>query len=181
MGCYRVVRSFVLSASQLLPCDPCPGWSSATTLPCLPDRVTRPFTAIGLCRRVSQNPSSQQTSYKTSSPETETAQQDKETASESLTDTDFLTVYGNSLIRGSGATSPETMPRHVHLPTEWRSKAAIFFQTRSRAAKEPLPLLVGSSTRLFSSPPPRPPQRFHTTCSQTVRPVVNMVVNAHLQ
>ncbi|XP_055483761.1 uncharacterized protein C12orf42 homolog [Psammomys obesus] len=144
-----------------------------------PGRVSRPFTAIGLCRRASQNASCQQTSSKTSS--SQTKQQDKETASELLTNTDFLTVCGSSLTRGSGATSPERIPRNPHLPTEWRSKAAFFFRTRSRAAKEPLPLLVGSPTRLFSSPAPRPPQRFHTTCSQTVRPVVNMVVNAHLQ
>nr|XP_021483143.1 uncharacterized protein C12orf42 homolog [Meriones unguiculatus] len=140
-----------------------------------PGRVSRPFTAIGLCRRASQNASYQQTSSKTSS--SQTKQQDKETASGPPTNTDFLTVCGSSLTRGSGAASPERIPRNLHLPTEWRSKAALFFHTRSRAAKEPLPLLVGSPTRLFSSPAPRPPQRFHTTCSQTVRPVVN----AHLQ
>ncbi|OBS77798.1 hypothetical protein A6R68_19813, partial [Neotoma lepida] len=48
------------------------------------------------------------------------------------------------------------------------------------SSKEPLPLLVGSSTRLFSkklmkvcaSAAPRPPQRGLTTCSQPLsRPV----------
>ncbi|XP_051028715.1 uncharacterized protein C12orf42 homolog [Acomys russatus] len=148
------------------------------------DPVLRPFTAIGLCSSASQNSSSQQINCKTSS---EAVQQDKASASASasasgpLTHRDFLSVYGNALARGTRTF--EMTPKHLQTPTERRAKAAIAFHVP--AAKEPLPLLVGSSTHLFSkklmkarsSAAPRPPRCFHTACSQTLsRPVVN----AHL-
>lgn len=138
--------------------------------------VMRPFTAIGLCRSLSQN-SSQPISCRTS----ETVQQDKVSASESPTQTDSLTVCGSALGRGVAATTtptPETPCKHPH-HTERRPKAISF---PSRVVSEPLPLLVGSSTRLFSkklmkacsSVAPRPPRDFHKACSQTLsKPVVN--------
>ncbi|EDL21453.1 uncharacterized protein C12orf42 homolog isoform X5 [Mus musculus] len=140
----------------------------------------RPFTAIGLCRSVSQNYSSQPISCKTS----ETVQEDKATASGSPTQTDSLTVCGSALGRGAVAITPETTLKHPHLPTERRPKAVISFP--ARVVKEPLPLLVGSSTRLFSkklmkacsSVAPRPPQDFHKACSQSLsKPVVNTHTN----
>ncbi|XP_031205632.1 uncharacterized protein C12orf42 homolog isoform X2 [Mastomys coucha] len=138
--------------------------------------VMRPFTAIGLCRSVSQNSSSQPISCKIS----ETVQQDKAAASGSPTQTDSLTVCGSALGRGTVAITPETPLKHPHLPTERRPKATISFP--ARVVKEPLPLLVGSSTRLFSkklmkacsSAAPRPPRDFRKACSQSLsKPVVN--------
>ncbi|XP_021030452.1 uncharacterized protein C12orf42 homolog isoform X2 [Mus caroli] len=140
----------------------------------------RPFTAIGLCRSVSQSYPSQPISCKTS----ETVQEDKATASGSPTQTDSLTVCGSALGRGAVAITPETTLKHPHLPTERRPKAVISLP--ARVVKEPLPLLVGSSTRLFSkklmkacsSVAPRPPQDFHKACSQSLsKPVVNTHTN----
>jgi hypothetical protein len=156
------------------------GWSSTVALLFLPGPALRPFTAIGLCRSVSQNYSSQPISCKTS----ETVQEDKATASGSPTQTDSLTVCGSALGRGAVAITPETTLKHPHLPTERRPKAVISFP--ARVVKEPLPLLVGSSTRLFSkklmkacsSVAPRPPQDFHKACSQSLsKPVVNTHTN----
>ncbi|XP_028633860.1 uncharacterized protein C12orf42 homolog [Grammomys surdaster] len=138
--------------------------------------VLRPFTAIGLCRSVSQNSSSQPISCKTS----ESVEQDKVAVSGSPTQTDSLTVCGSALGRGAVAITPETPLKHPHLPTERKPKAAISFP--ARAVKEPLPLLVGSSTRLFSkklmkvcsSVAPRPPRDFRKACSQSLsKPVEN--------
>ncbi|KAK7813709.1 hypothetical protein U0070_001415 [Myodes glareolus] len=152
------------------------GWSSTTTLLCLPGPVLRPSTAIGLCRSVKQSCSSPQISCRTSS---ESGQQDKVSFLGSWSNTDSLSIRG----RGLAAITPEVTTKHPHRSTERRSKAASAF--RGHAAKEPLPLLVGSSTHLFpkklmkvcSSAAPRPPRRFHKACSQTLsRPVVT----AHL-
>uniref|UniRef100_A0A8C2MBU1 RIKEN cDNA 1700113H08 gene n=1 Tax=Cricetulus griseus TaxID=10029 RepID=A0A8C2MBU1_CRIGR len=139
----------------------------------------RPFTAIGLCRSISQSSSSQQVSCKTSSESVSSA------ASRSSTNTDSLSICGNALGRGSVAIkiTPAMTPKHPHPPTEHRSKSAGAF--RVCAAKEPLPLIVGCATHLFtrklkkacSSAAPRPPGRFHTACSQTPS---RQVVNAHL-
>ncbi|XP_075810473.1 uncharacterized protein C12orf42 homolog [Microtus pennsylvanicus] len=140
----------------------------------------RPFTAIGLCKSVNQSCSSPKISCRTAS---ESEQQDKMSSSGSWTNTDSLSICGSALGRPLAATTPGMTPKHSHRPTECRSKAASAF--RGHAAKEPLPLLVGSSTHLFpkklmkvcSSAAPRPPQGFHTACSQTLsRPVVT----AHL-
>ncbi|XP_021030454.1 uncharacterized protein C12orf42 homolog isoform X4 [Mus caroli] len=145
-----------------------------------PGPAMRPFTAIGLCRSVSQSYPSQPISCKTS----ETVQEDKATASGSPTQTDSLTVCGSALGRGAVAITPETTLKHPHLPTERRPKAVISLP--ARVVKEPLPLLVGSSTRLFSkklmkacsSVAPRPPQDFHKACSQSLsKPVVNTHTN----
>ncbi|XP_041910194.1 uncharacterized protein C12orf42 homolog [Arvicola amphibius] len=142
--------------------------------------VSRPFTAIGLCRSVNQNYPSVQISCRTSP---ESGQQDKVSCSGFWTNTDSLSICGSALGRGLAAITPVITPKQPHHPTERRSKAASAF--RGRAAKEPLPLLVGSSTHLFpkklmkvcSSAAPRPPRRFHTACSQTLsRPVAT----AHL-
>lgn len=141
----------------------------------------RPFTAIGLCRNLSQN-SSQPISCRTS----ETVQQKKVSASGSPTQTDSLAVCGSALGRGTVATTTrETTCKHLY-HAEWRPKAAISSlspsPSPSRVVKEPLPLLVGSSTRLFSkklmkacsSVAPRPHRDFHRACSQTLsKPVVN--------
>ncbi|CAO2581310.1 Uncharacterized protein C12orf42, partial [Lemmus lemmus] len=138
--------------------------------------VLRPFSAIGLCRSINQSCSSQQISWRTS---LESGQQDKASSLGSWTNTDSLNICGSALGRGLAAITREMTHKHPHRPTEHRSKAASAF--RGRAAKEPLPLLVGSSTHLFpkklmkvcSSAVPRPPRRFHTACSQTLsRPVV---------
>ncbi|XP_038936432.1 uncharacterized protein C12orf42 homolog isoform X2 [Rattus norvegicus] len=143
--------------------------------------VMRPFTAIGLCRNLSQN-SSQPISCRTS----ETVQQKKVSASGSPTQTDSLAVCGSALGRGTVATTTrETTCKHLY-HAEWRPKAAISSlspsPSPSRVVKEPLPLLVGSSTRLFSkklmkacsSVAPRPHRDFHRACSQTLsKPVVN--------
>ncbi|KAM7328016.1 hypothetical protein ACRRTK_012108 [Alexandromys fortis] len=142
--------------------------------------VLRPFTAIGLCRSVNQSCSSLQISCRTAS---ESGQQDKMSSSGSWTNTDSLSICGSALGRRLAAITPGMTPKHSHRPTERRSKAASAFH--GHAAKEPLPLLVGSSTHLFpkklmkvcSSAAPCPPRRFHTACSQTLsRPVVT----AHL-
>lgn len=147
----------------------------------------RPFTAIGLCRSVSQNYSSQPISCKTSETVQEdkaTVQEDNVTASGSPTQIDSLTVCGSALGRGAVARTPETTLKHPHLPTERRPKAVISFP--ARVVQEPLPLLVGSSTRLFSkklmkacsSVAPRPPRDFHKACSQSLsKPVVNTHTN----
>ncbi|CAO2581311.1 Uncharacterized protein C12orf42, partial [Lemmus lemmus] len=141
-----------------------------------PGPVLRPFSAIGLCRSINQSCSSQQISWRTS---LESGQQDKASSLGSWTNTDSLNICGSALGRGLAAITREMTHKHPHRPTEHRSKAASAF--RGRAAKEPLPLLVGSSTHLFpkklmkvcSSAVPRPPRRFHTACSQTLsRPVV---------
>ncbi|CAH7322045.1 1700113H08Rik [Phodopus roborovskii] len=150
--------------------------------------VLRPFTAIGLCKSISQSSSSPQIICKIPS---ESVQQEKVTASRSstssTTNTDSLSICGSALGRGLVAVTPEMIPKHPHSPTERRSKAASTY--RVQVAKEPLPLLVGCSSHLFSkklmkvcsSAAPRPPRRFHTACSETLsRPVVNAVVNAHL-
>uniref|UniRef100_A0A8C2MCG7 RIKEN cDNA 1700113H08 gene n=1 Tax=Cricetulus griseus TaxID=10029 RepID=A0A8C2MCG7_CRIGR len=144
-----------------------------------PGPALRPFTAIGLCRSISQSSSSQQVSCKTSSESVSSA------ASRSSTNTDSLSICGNALGRGSVAIkiTPAMTPKHPHPPTEHRSKSAGAF--RVCAAKEPLPLIVGCATHLFtrklkkacSSAAPRPPGRFHTACSQTPS---RQVVNAHL-
>lgn len=173
-------RFSFLSPSQLLACGPCPGWSWTTTQLCLPGPVLRPFTAIGLCRNINQSCSSPQISCRTASG---SGQQDKMSSSGSWTNTDSLSICGSALGRRWAAITPGMTPKHSHRPTERRSKAASAFY--GHAAKEPLPLLVGSSTHLFpkklmkvcSSAAPRPPRRFHTACSQTLsRPVVT----AHL-
>lgn len=142
--------------------------------------MLRPFTAIGLCRNVNQSCSSPQISCRTAS---ESGQQDKMSSSGSWTNTDSLSICGSALGRRLAAITPGMTPKHSHRPTERGSKATSAFC--GHAAKEPLPLLVGSSTHLFpkklmkvcSSAAPRPPRRFHTACSQTLsRPVVT----AHL-
>ncbi|XP_076775293.1 uncharacterized protein C12orf42 homolog [Arvicanthis niloticus] len=138
--------------------------------------VLRPFTAIGLCRSVSQNSSSQPVSCKTS----ESVEQDKVAPSGSPTQTDSLTVCGSALGRGAVAITPETPLKHPHLLNERKPKTATSFP--ARVVKEPLPLLVGSSTRLFSkklmkvcsSVAPRPPRDFGKASSQSrSKPVVN--------
>ncbi|XP_059101356.1 uncharacterized protein C12orf42 homolog isoform X1 [Peromyscus eremicus] len=139
--------------------------------------VLRPFTAIGLCRSTSQNSFSPQITYRTS---VEPEQQNQAAASRSWTNTDSLSVRGSAIGRGLVAVTPEMTPKHPHTAKEHRSETALTF--RGRAAKEPLPMLVGSSTHLFSrklmkvcsSAAPRPPRRSLTACSQTLsRPVVN--------
>ncbi|XP_036025399.1 uncharacterized protein C12orf42 homolog [Onychomys torridus] len=142
--------------------------------------VLRPFTAIGLCRSTSQNSFSPQINYKTS---LESEQQNQVAASRSWTNTDSLSVRGSAIGRGLVAVTPEMTPKHSHIAKEHRSETALAF--RGRAAQEPLPMLVGSSTHLFSrklmkvcsSAAPRPPRGSLRACSQTLsRPVVN----AHL-
>uniref|UniRef100_A0A8C8VZ63 RIKEN cDNA 1700113H08 gene n=1 Tax=Peromyscus maniculatus bairdii TaxID=230844 RepID=A0A8C8VZ63_PERMB len=139
--------------------------------------VLRPFTAIGLCRSTSQNSFSPQITYKTS---LEPEQRNQVAASRSWTSTDSLSVRGSAIGRGLAAVTPEMTPKHPYTAKEHRLETVLDF--RGRAAKEPLPMLVGSPTHLFSrklmkacsSAAPRPPRRSLTACSQTLsRPVVN--------
>ncbi|XP_050001490.1 uncharacterized protein C12orf42 homolog [Alexandromys fortis] len=173
---YSVNTIFLEAAGRHIPLQNHPlGKSKGDSGP-----VLRPFTAIGLCRSVNQSCSSLQISCRTAS---ESGQQDKMSSSGSWTNTDSLSICGSALGRRLAAITPGMAPKHSHRPTERRSKAASAFH--GHAAKEPLPLLVGSSTHLFpkklmkvcSSAAPCPPRRFHTACSQTLsRPVVT----AHL-
>lgn len=142
---------------------------------CLPGPVMRPFTALGLCRSVSQNSFPQQINCKTSS---EAMKRDKASAWVPRAQTASPAICGNTFARGTRTRG--ITPKQPYPFSDRRSKAAVTFHVPE--AKEPLPLLVGSSPRLFSkklmkvcSPAsPRPLQRFHTACSQTLaRPEVN--------
>ncbi|XP_046285522.1 uncharacterized protein C12orf42 homolog [Marmota monax] len=94
---------------------------------------------------------------------------------------------GNAVCRGAVAMVAEMLPKHPRVPEERRLRAEASLSSLSgNLAEEPLPGPAGASTHFHSkrlikvctAAPPRPPQPFHTACSQAFpRPVVN----AHLR
>uniref|UniRef100_A0A8C5ZSU9 Uncharacterized protein n=1 Tax=Marmota marmota marmota TaxID=9994 RepID=A0A8C5ZSU9_MARMA len=94
---------------------------------------------------------------------------------------------GNAVGRGAVAMVAEMLPKHPRVPEERRLRAEASLSSLSgNLEEEPLPGPAGASTHFHSkrlikvctAAPPRPPQPFHTACSQAFpRPVVN----AHLR
>ncbi|XP_047599161.1 uncharacterized protein C12orf42 homolog isoform X3 [Lutra lutra] len=136
--------------------------------------AARPSTAIGLCRK-SQTPSASSGVSRSSS---ELEMEDRKAAPvgvqadprrQSRPRGAPLSPAGG----GAVAMAPEMLPKHPHPPEKRGPRADA--SLHGNLAGAPLPLRAGAPTHLpskklikvRSSPSARPPQRFHTVCSQT--------------
>ncbi|KAM4883239.1 uncharacterized protein C12orf42 homolog isoform 2-T2 [Thomomys bottae] len=156
------------------------------------DPKERPFTAISSCGK-NQAQSLQLGSRRSvSEPKLEDGQS---ATADSIAYPDLqsgdLVATGHALGIFRVAIAPEKLakhPQHLHLREEGRPRADT--PLPSNLAIAPLPMLQGGTCthfpskkliKVYSSPLPRPPRGFHTACSQALRrPVVNVVMNAHL-
>lgn len=146
--------------------------------------AARPSTAIRLCRR-SQTPvapsrvsrSSSEAQLEKRMPATVGALANPESQS------GLQGTPGNPVGRCAVAMAPEMLPKHPH-PRRKRGLRADA-SLHGNLAGAPLPQFAGAPTHLSSkrlikscsSPPSRPPQRFHTACSQAPP---RRGLNAHL-
>ncbi|XP_004743063.1 uncharacterized protein C12orf42 homolog isoform X3 [Mustela putorius furo] len=151
--------------------------------------AARPSTAIGLCRK-SQTPSA--SSGVRSSSELELEDRKAVPAGAQADPHRQSRPPGAALSPAGGGTvamAPEMLPKHPHPPEKRGPRADA--SLHGNLAGAPLPLRAGAPTHLpskklikvRSSPSARPPQRFHTVCSQTPpRPELGVggAVNAHL-
>ncbi|XP_044083295.1 uncharacterized protein C12orf42 homolog [Neovison vison] len=151
--------------------------------------AARPSTAIGLCRK-SQTPSA--SSGVRSSSELELEDRKAAPVGAQADPHRQSRPRGAALSPAGGgavAMAPEMLPKHPHPPEKRGPRADA--SLHGNLAGAPLPLRAGALTHLpskklikvRSSPSARPPQRFHTVCSQTPpRPGLGVggAVNAHL-
>lgn len=154
------------------------------TLLCPPGTTERPSTAIGLCRR-SQTPCAP-SRVSWSASDTKLEERMAATA-DALANPDSQSrlqgVPGNPVGRDAVAMTPEMLPKHLHPLGKKEPRADA--SPHDNLAGAPLLQLAGSPTHLptkrlivtCSYPPSRPPQRFHTVCSQAPP---RLRVNAHL-
>ncbi|XP_039734233.1 uncharacterized protein C12orf42 homolog [Pteropus medius] len=152
--------------------------------PVPPGTTERPSTAIGLCRR-SQTPCAP-SRVSWSASDTKLEERMAATA-DALANPDSQSrlqgVPGNPVGRDAVAMTPEMLPKHLHPLGKKEPRADA--SPHDNLAGAPLLQLAGSPTHLptkrlivtCSYPPSRPPQRFHTVCSQAPP---RLRVNAHL-
>ncbi|KAM5250442.1 uncharacterized protein C12orf42 homolog [Hipposideros larvatus] len=146
-----------------------------------PGPAARPSTAIGLCRG-SQTPfAPSRVSWSSSEAKLEERMPATVGALASpYSQSRLQGVPGNPVGRGAVAMALEMLPKHPHLLGKrgLRADASL----HGNVAGAPLPQLAGAPTHLpskrlikaCSAPRSRPPQRFHTVCSQAPpRPGVN--------
>ncbi|KAM7116499.1 uncharacterized protein C12orf42 homolog [Molossus nigricans] len=139
--------------------------------------AARPSTAIGLCTPSRVSPRSPEAQLEERTAATVGALADPDSQS------GLQGAPGNPVGRCAVAMAPEMLPKHPY-PGRKRGLRADA-SLHGNLAGAPLPQFAGAPTHLSSkrlikscsSPPSRPPQRFHTACSQAPP---RRGLNAHL-